>query len=396
MSIIRYNKNGDNMKIAGIIVEYNPLHNGHLHHIEETRKLSNCDVLIAVMSSNFMQRGEPAIIDKFARTKMALNNHVDLVIELPFVFSVQNADIFALTSVSILNTLGVTDVYFGSESNNITPLEEIADVLESDEYNNLVKTYSKQGNSYPTSSALAMKDLNATTEYNKPNNILGIQYIKAVRTLKSDITMHTIQRINSDYYAELDQKSTIQSATAIRKELMNQNQIDQYVPKNVLTLLNNRKLVHIDDFTEYLRYILSSTTKEALHSIFGVEEGIENRILKIKEFTSTSDLINQLLTRRYTNSKIRRTLIHILCNTPKSVVTEFQIPYIRILGMNDIGKSYLSTIKKDFPIPIISKVKEGIHPYLDLELKASKVYSLVSNKDIFKEEFQPLIYLRFD
>ena len=132
------------MKTVGIIVEYNPLHNGHLYHIEETRRLSGCDTLICVMSGNFTQRGEPAIIDKFTRTKMAINNGVDLVIELPFVFTVQNADIFAQTSVSILNHLDVDEVYFGSETGDIGALHKLGDVLKSETYNNLVKAYSKQ------------------------------------------------------------------------------------------------------------------------------------------------------------------------------------------------------------------------------------------------------------
>ena len=342
------------MKVAGIIVEYNPLHNGHIHHIEETRRLSKCDILIAVMSGNFMQRGEPALIDKFTRTKMALENNIDLVIELPFVFSVQNADTFALTSVSILDKMGVDEIYFGSESENIEPLIKIADILESEEYSVLVKKYINDGNSYPTSYDLAIKDLSDTNEHSKPNNILGVQYIKAIRKLESKIEIKAIKRINKDYYSEFDAKGEIQSASALRKALFNKEDISKFVPKSVSVLLKNRRLISLDDFSNQFKYILSSTPSTELEQLFGVKEGIENRIIKVKSISSSSDFISQLLTRRYTNSRIRRMLIHILCNTRKDVLTSFEVPYIRLLGMNDKGKDYLNVIKKNDSINIIS------------------------------------------
>ncbi len=396
MSNIRYNEFGDIMKVAGIIVEYNPLHNGHLHHILETKKISGCDYLIAVMSGNFTQRGEPAMIDKFSRTKMALLNHVDLVIELPFVFSVQSADIFAYTSVAILNHLKVDEIYFGSESGNIDELFYLSDVLDSEEYNKLVLKYSKEGNSYPTSSDLAVKDLTNSTIYNLPNNILGIHYISAVKKLKSNIKVCTIKRTDTNYYDEYTLGKDIQSASAIRKMLMDNKEINNFVPNNVDDLLQDRKIIDFEMFYEYLKYKIFSATKEDLKAIFNISEGFENRIKKVSSFTSIKDLINQLLTRRYTNSKIKRSLIHILCNTEKSVVTSFEVPYIRILGMNNKGQNYLNTIKKDLKIPLISKISESKHPYLEMELKTSKIYSMVSDIDVFKKELMPPIFLHFD
>lgn len=391
MSIIRYNEFGDIMKVAGIIVEYNPLHNGHLHHILETRKKSGCDYLIAVMSGSFTQRGEPAMIDKFSRTKMALQNHVDLVIELPFVFSVQSADIFAYTSVAILNHLKVDEIYFGSESGNIDELVYLSDILDSTEYNELVLKYSKEGNSYPTSSDLAVKDLTDSSIYNLPNNILGIQYIRAVKKLKSNIKICTINRISTDYYDEFTKGTDIQSATAIRKMLKKGEDISNFVPSNVYDILKDRKIVDLEMFTEHLKYRIHSATKEDLGAIFNINEGFENRIKKVNNFVNVKDLISQIITRRYTNSKIRRSLIHVLCNTLKTTVTSFEIPYIRILGMNQAGQKYLNSIKKDLDVPLISKISDGIHPYLDMDLKASKIYSMISDIDVFKEEFKPLI-----
>jgi predicted nucleotidyltransferase len=380
------------MKTVGIIVEYNPFHNGHLYHIKETRRKSNCDVLICVMSGNFTQRGEPAITDKFTRTKMALENHADLVVELPFVFTVQNADIFAKTSVSILNHLGVDEIYFGSENASIEELEAIGSVMHEDSYNNLVKQYLNDGNSYPTASDLAMKEVCPNEYFHLPNNILGIQYIIAGKELNSPITFHTIQRTGTNYYDEIKDNTPIQSATSIRKHLLRNETIDSYVPQNVSVILKNVNTVTFNAFSREFKYLLSVKSKEELESIFSVTEGFENRLLKIKNFIDVDDLINQLLTRRYTNAKIKRMLTHILCDTKKSLLISFEVPYIRILGMNDSGKNYLHQIKKEISIPLISKVKEGIHPYLDHELQVSKIYSLGLKKDIFKQEFERLIY----
>ena len=387
---------GDNMKTAGIIVEYNPLHNGHLHHIRETRKKSGCDCLIAVMSGNFTQRGEPAMIDKFTRTRMALENEVDLVIELPFLLTIQSADVFACASISLLNFLQVDELYFGSESGNVEELYKLSEIINSKEYNKLIKTFLKEGNSYPTSSALAVKELSDSTLYNKPNNILGIHYINAVKTLNSKMEIKTIKRIKTDYHDKLTKGTKIQSASAIRKLLKINKDVSKFVPKSVNELLKDRKIIDLEMFYDYLKYKILSSSNNELKNIFGMNEGLENRIKSIKEFTSIEDLIQKVISRRYTNSKLKRTLIHILCQTTKDILNPIEIPYIRILGMNEAGKKYLNSIKKDLSIPLISKVTENIHPYLDTELKVSMLYSLVSDRDVFKEEFHPVIYMHND
>ena len=258
MSIIRYNLIGDIMKTVGIIVEYNPLHNGHVYHIEETKRLSKADRVICVMSGNFTQRGEPAIIDKFTRTKWALNSGVDLVVELPFVFTVQNADIFAYTSVGILDKLSVDEIYFGSETGNIEELTQIGTILESDEYNTLVKRYMKEGTSYPTSSDKAMKELYPNNSFDLPNNILGIQYILAGRKLQSNIVFKTIQRISTNYFDNELVGSSIQSATSIRSLVTKNEDISKYVPLDVSNSLTSRKLVTYEDFyNQIFPYIFS-------------------------------------------------------------------------------------------------------------------------------------------
>jgi len=380
------------MKTVGIIVEYNPLHNGHLHHIEETRRLSSCDTLIAVMSSSFTQRGEPAVIDKFTRTKMALENGVDLVVELPFVFAVQNADIFAETAVRTLDLLGVDEIWFGSEHGDIAALQAIGDVLESDAYNNLVRRYLKDGNSYPTAADKAMRDLHPNDIFDQPNNILGIQYLLAGRHVNPGITFHTIPRHKSGYYDDIADGEAIQSATAIRRMMVEGDDISPYVPTSVAKRLFGRRAVTYEDFHEPLQAILGRATAEELYQIFHVTEGLEHRILNIPSFHSVQHLIDQILTRRYTNSKVRRTLAFILANVKESDLSDFEVSYLRVLGMNDTGRAHLGTIKKDLAVPLVTNVKEGIHPYLDIELRVSKLYSIASDIDVFQAEFKRLIF----
>ena len=206
----------------------------------------------------------------------------------------------------------------------------------------------------------------------------------------------TIERIKTNYHDEFTEGTEIQSASAIRKLLKVNKDIANFVPDSVNELLKDRKVIDLEMFYDYLKYkILSSSNKE-LGEIFGIKEGLENRIKSIKEFSSVQDLIEKTISRRYTNSKLKRSLTHILCQTNKNILDPIEIPYIRILGMNDTGKSYLNSVKKDLTIPLISKVTENIHPYLDTELKVSMIYSLVSDRDIFKEEFHPVIYVHND
>ncbi len=384
------------MKATGIIVEYNPLHNGHMYHLQKTKELFPDTCIIAVMSGNFTQRGEPAIIDKFARTEMAIKAGVDLVIELPFVFTVQNADIFAQTSVHLLDMLGVDNIVFGSETGDITTLEDMLSQMDSKTYHNRVKFHLKQGNSYPTASALAMKEQGIDEGFDAPNNILGLQYLKAKQTLKSGIEFHTIKRTSTGYYEKIKARASIQSATAIREQIKHDEAIDRYVPKHVSSILKDRKAIDYNSFTSSFQYIINAMDARDIKSLFNMTEGIEHRIKKMRQFDSTDELIEQLITRRYTYSSIKRTLAHLLCQTPSDLIESFTPGYIRVLGMNETGKAYLSQIKHDLTVPLVTNAKEGIHPYLDHELKVSQIYTLASDKDVFKMEFDPTINLYID
>ncbi|MFU8787370.1 MAG: nucleotidyltransferase, partial [Candidatus Izemoplasmataceae bacterium] len=354
------------MKIVGIIVEYNPLHYGHIHHIKETRRLSNADVLIAVMSSNVVQRGEFSMIDKFTRTRWALKAGIDMVVELPGIFALQSADLFAYTSVSLLNHLGVNEIYFGSETGDTMPLYELVDIMNTSEYSDLLKHYLNEGKSFPTSSDLALNELGHEALLKHPNNILGLQYINGINALKAPIKAHAIRRIDSGYYDDILEGTTIQSATSIRKCLIEGVDIKNYVPSYVYEDLKSYKPFDLERFYPYIDYLTRVLTPEDLHNVFGFEEGLENRYLSIEKFESVEDYINQVISPRYTHAKIKRTLMHMLIQTKKDVLTDFNPPYIRILGMNTVGQNYVNKIKKDVSIPLITKLKQTRHPYLDL------------------------------
>ncbi|MFW5864767.1 MAG: nucleotidyltransferase [Candidatus Izemoplasmataceae bacterium] len=379
------------MKVVGIVVEYNPLHHGHMVHIKKTLALSKADCLVAVMSGNVVQRGEFSLVNKFTKTKWALHAGVDLVIELPSVYSLQSADLFAQTSVELLSKLGVSELYFGSESGQIEPLVNLLETLESDAYQTLLKHFLDQGNSYPTSSNLAIKELNQDEAYNQPNNILGIQYLKAIKTLNLPMKAYTFKRESTGYYDEINENLTIQSASAIRKSLKGDLDVKHYVPHFVYKDLLNVPLYDLEMFYPYLKYIHAVKTPKEIETIFGMEEGLENRFLNVKSFTSVEDYINQIISPRYTYAKIKRSLMHFLLDIKKEDIALFNPPYLRILGMNEQGQILLNQVKKTLDIPLITKMKQARHPYLEIELRISKLMQSVTDEDLLRQEFKPLI-----
>lgn len=369
------------MKIVGIIVEFNPLHNGHIHYINEVKRLSNADIIIAVSSANFVMRGDFSTIDKFNKTKFALKSGVNIFVELPVVYTINNADIFAKGCVGILNTLGVNEIYFGSETNNIDELYNISNAMESEKYNLLIKKYLDNGNSYKSSSIMALNDLGFSNL--NSNDTLGLAYINANKAIKSNIKFYTIKRIDSNYDDINITNSTIASAKAIR----NTSDISNYVPSYINEFYINHGFNSFEKYINLLNYKINITSKNDLKEIMNVDEGIEGLIKK--EAIKTFDDFNKLTSKRYTRSRINRIMLSILLNIKKQDIPLIP-PYIRILGFDDLGREYVNTIKKN--IPLIKKIKEGIHPFLDIEINASKIYSLNYYKDIFKEEFMPIIY----
>ena len=375
------------MKSIGIIAEYNPFHNGHLYHIEKIKEKYPDYSIVLVMTGNFTERGDVSVIDKWKRTEIALKHGIDLVIELPYPFATQSADYFAYGAVTLLEKLNVERIVFGSESDNVDDLYLIANTqINNPEFERLVKIYSKMGNNYPTALSLALKDL-TNKKIDEPNDLLGISYIKTILENNYKIKYETIKRTNS--YHDLELNEEISSATSIREALRNNLDISKQIPKDTISYYTD--LHFIEDYFDILKYKIM--TEKDLSIYHTVEEGIDKLLKKkINEADSYSELVNLIKSKRYTYNKITRLLLHILCNFTKEKANLFKdISYIRILGFNDIGKSYLNKVKKDIDIPIISKITREKDDMLEFELETTNIYNL-KNKSIKKEE-QSIIYL---
>lgn len=363
------------MKILGLIVEYNPFHRGHLYHLNKAKELIKPDITIIVMSSHFVQRGEPAISDKWTRAQVAIKNGIDLVIELPFVYSVQSADYFAHGAVELLAKMNVTDIVFGSENGDITTFKDIAKTIKNNQitYDELVKQQMNLGLRYPDACNQALSTLMNKT-VTTPNDLLGLAYVKEVVDHDYPIKLHCIKRTNDFHSLEIE---TISSASAIRHALKNKIDItDQFC-----NYQDYQEFYFFDDYFIYLRYKLLTTSSQELKNIHLVDEGIEN-LLKEKIITCNNmeELIASLTSKRYTRSRIQRMLIHILMNNTKEfVLNAMNLDYIRILKMNSTGQGYLNKLKKSCEYRLVTNFSSYQHPALDLEFKATKLLSCLSN-----------------
>ena len=363
------------MKAIGLICEYNPFHNGHLYHLNKAKEMFPHHAIIVVLGGNFLQRGEPSIIDKWDKTKIALEEGVDLVVELPFAFATQSADIFAKGAIQILNHLHVDHIVFGSESNDVTKLIKMADTqINNPIYDKLVKQYLSEGINYPSALAKALADL-LDEKISTPNDILGVAYIREIKKLNANIIPVTIQRTNDYHGQDLDQSIT--SATSIRKALVDNNDITNYVPEVTVPYLQGT-LHFIEDYFSILKYQIMININH-LNDYMTVDEGIENRIAKyIISTTSVDELIHHIKTKRYTYNKIRRMLTHIMCNFTKEESLKYQnIEYIRVLGFSKLGQTYLNQIKKIIAVPLLTNYQKE----LDLELRTTAVYASILNEE---------------
>lgn len=425
------------MKILGIITEYNPFHNGHLYHLSKAKEITKADCVIAVMSGNFLQRGEPAIIDKWARAKMALIAGVDLVIELPYVFSTQDANGFAFGAVKLLDSLQIIDyLCFGCETDDLDILYSISNFLnfEPQKYKELIVYHSKSGNEFPKTRSQALceyhnifgieglerisvADLGKLLKY--PNNILALEYIKHLLNLKSKIKPIAIKRMGASYHQK-NIKGKISSATSIRNEIL--NNLDS--PKTILSVLNDkvkstippsvfsvleRELqegknpITLESFHQYILGTLRRMSLEDISRIQGITEGLENRVKKASLTSYTIEqLINSIKTRRYTRTKIQRIILHLMMNLTKEDIAIFNKCgplYARILGFSKKGKLLLRTIKKNSSTPLISKLsnylrqvvfEENTHfrnrliKMLNYDILATDLYVLGNKKAEFR------------
>ena len=375
------------MNVVGIICEYNPFHNGHKYHLEKIKEMFPDSIIILVMSGNFTERGIPSIIDKWDKTEIALEMGIDLVIELPFAFAAQSADIFAHGSISILKELKANCLVFGSENNNVEKLTMAANyVLNDDSYQEKVKMYLDKGYNYPTS--LNMAFLKEYESIKTPNDLLAFSYIKEIMKQKANITPISIQRTNAFHSMEL---SKIASSTSIRKALEEKKDITYSVPKEVANKLNG-KLCFQNDYFPFLKYKILSSPDLTIYQT--VDEGIDKRIQKeIASVTNWEELIQSIKTKRYTYNRINRMLIHILCNFTKEQANKWHdISYIRVLGFSRKGQKYLNGIKKEMSLPLVTTFSRCQDEMLKYEQTVTSIYASVftqeKQNEIIKSEYQ--------
>ena len=364
------------MKSVGIICEYNPFHNGHLYHINKVKEMYPDHTIILVMSGNFTQRGDVSLINKWDKTEIALYYGVDIVVELPYVFASESADKFAYASINILNHLNVEYIVFGSESNNIEKLKEIANIqINNKKYDKLVKEYLSEGINYPTALSKAIYTL-TNKKIDKPNDILALSYIREI--IKNNYNIEPISIKRNNDYNSLELNDGITSATSIRYALENNESIDSYIPSKTKEYMYNPRFNN--DYFNLLKYKI--LTEKDLSIYQTVDEGIENRLKKyIINSKSLNEFILKVKTKRYTYNKLNRMFNHIICNFTKEEAVKFsEIEYIRILGFSYKGQNYLNKIKKEIEIPIITKFSSIKSDMLDVEFRTTCVYVSVKHE----------------
>ena len=412
------------MKVTGIIAEYNPFHQGHAYHLSRARELTGADRILVVMGGNFMQRGEPAIIDKYTRTEMALRNGADLVLELPAASATGSAEYFAEGAVELLDASGVvTELCFGSELGELEPLEKAAELLleEPEAYQELLRTELKKGRTFPEARETALSSfLPEKSLLASPNNILAIEYIKALKRRKSPIQPLTIQRLGN-YHGEDGQPDgtprtvsgnlpeSFASASTIRCQLHTlKKQIEtsceqpafvslmtalaKELPPSSFGLLKDillaDRLVQAEDFSLPLHYRLMQAKEPLEFSVYlDVSEELSRRIYSLRqEFTGWNAFLDLVRTRQYTRSRVSRALLHILLDIRQEEV--LPPTHLRVLGFRREASDLLSEIKKKSRLPLITKAAG--HPELSEEIRISSLYYLGNS---YNELSRPLVIL---
>ena len=362
------------MEVIGIICEFNPFHNGHVYFINEVRKKYPNDILVLALSGYFTERGEVSLLSKYDKTKLALEYNIDLVLELPALYTSNSADIFAFAAVDALNEAGVSKIVFGSESNNVEKLKLIAEKFSNKHTQEKIRRLLKEGVNYPTSLSKALN------ENVKSNDILGISYIKAINIINNKIEPITIERTND--YNDTESDDEIISATNIRNKILNKNNIDKYIP-------NYRgieiKEINYFKYFELLKYKI--ITEKNLDRFLGVDEGLDNKIKKeILNSHNIDELINNVKSKRYTNSRLKRMFLHILLGIEKEDIKIKNTQY-RILGFNSIGKEYLKHLKNP---NLLYKYNNRIRI---IEIVSSLVYDKITRSHTIEDEIsnKPII-----
>lgn len=390
------------MKINAIIAEYNPFHKGHLYHMEQSKKLTGADYTVAVMSGNFVQRGAPALTDKFTRAEMALRSGIDLVLELPSFYSMGGAEDFAMGSISILNQLDLVDTLcFGSESGDLEMLKVCASsyLEESQAYNTLLQSFLKEGNSYAKASELALSrlfDADSPIQKENANDRLAIEYLKALQRTESTITPFTIKREGGGYHdSALD--TVFSSASALREELhkgISPSQLESHLPSSTVSCLEqylqNHPFLDTADCSVPLLYKLHSLKDKGYDSFVDVNTDLSNKIGNLLyDYTDFDQFCHLIKSKNITYARISRALMHILTGYTKenrdyNIKVLKYTPYVKVLGVRKDAMALLSALSKASSIPLITQLSEADKvlngDFLEMlrqDTNISEIYSLL-------------------
>lgn len=386
-------------RVLGIIAEYNPFHNGHMYHLQKAKEQSGAQYCICVMSGNFVQRGNTSIVNKWKKAEMALLNGVDLVIELPTIYSVASAEGFSLGAIKLLNNLKIVDaISFGTETSDFAALNNISSIVNEEpmKYKSILNSELKKGLSFPKARENAlMLYLNDNKRYdnilNTPNNILAIEYLKALKKIKSTIQPIPVKR-EKVYYNDNVIVDEFASATAIRKLLKNEefSEIRKVVPKSTYQILEKETelgnvVLDLSRYEKEIIYNLRRMTVSEIAELPDVNEGLEHSLKNAANYSNDiTNLINIVKTKRYTVTRIQRILICVLLGITKRDVgmAKKAEPYIRVLGFNEKGKELISRINKQNPkATVITSVKKFQDK--NNNNKNSKIYKRLLDIDIF-------------
>ncbi|HLR91640.1 MAG TPA: nucleotidyltransferase [Atopostipes sp.] len=387
------------MRACGIVAEYNPFHNGHAYQIEQVRKQLRPDVVIAVMSGNFLQRGEPAFLDKWTRTEMALAGGVDLVVELPVQFSTQPADYFAKGAIQILGDLNIDCLSFGVEEGLGEEFLQAARwMVENDAL--ISHEMTKRGASdvpYAKRMEEVLSQLapNFPLHLNSPNNQLGFAYAKEIvkQDLVDQIEIAPLIRKGTGYHEpSIKDGAHIASATAIRNALQKGEDVQAYLPKKAFDSMRGKleQAMTWDDYFDLLKYQLIVSSTRQLHDIYQMTEGLEYRLKdQIIEATSFEDFINRIKTKRYTRTRLQRLLTYVLLSFSKEEMEKSldKRPAIRVLGFNKKGQAYLSEQKHALHTPLVSNVNQKTKEWLNFDILAGEIYAL-GHENIPNQDFK--------
>ena len=364
--------------VIGVVVEYNPFHNGHLHHLEKAREKVPGAYILGVMSGNWTQRGEPALMNKWARTEAALKAGADIILELPVVFAVQSAEGFARGAVKTLDATGIVNyICFGSEAGELEPLQETARYLEAEppQFKIELQSALKRGLSYPAALQYSLQAVSLSEKtmplspkvldiIPNPNNILAIEYLKALQKVNSDITPFTIKRRGAGFH-DLKAAGDIASATGIRAAISKNDfkMVKKTVPKVSYEIILNeiaegRAPVFQENFAEIILSLLRRSSADSMAKLPDVSEGMESRLKKAADSPNISNLLKKLKTRRYTRTRLQRILVYLLLSLNKKILNRFNIAgpsYLRVLGFSNRGKELLPLIKAKGLLPIVTR-----------------------------------------